>query len=247
MQERAPLVCVHGAGAGGWEWAIWARVFAARGHAVIAPDLMPAAAGLAATRFADYRAQVVDWCAGAGAAPILAGASLGGLLALSVAAQMQPAALVLINPLPPAGLLARPLRRRQARHAEHERPGRIVPWGRSRSLGGTRRALEGCDDAACLYALRRWRDESGAVVAEARDGIAIEPPRCPILVLSGGRDEEVPPSVGRALATRLGADFGCPPEAGHVDPLLGRIAADCAERVAAWLSLRLDLPARASG
>lgn len=240
MQERAPLVCVHGAGAGGWEWAIWARVFAARGHAAIAPDLMPAAAGLAATHFADYRAQVVNWCAGAGAAPILAGASLGGLLALSAAAEVRPAALVLINPLPPAGVLARPLRRAAARHAEHERSGAIVPWGRSRSLGGTRRALAGCDDAACLYAFRRWRDESGAVLAEVRGGIPVEPPRCPTLVLSGGRDEEVPPSVGRALATRLGADFASLPDVGHVDPLLGRVAADCAERVAAWLSLRLD-------
>ncbi|HUD43118.1 MAG TPA: alpha/beta fold hydrolase [Dokdonella sp.] len=239
MQERTPLVCVHGAGAGGWEWAIWARVFAARGRAVIAPDLMPADAGLAATHFADYRAQVVHWCGAAGAAPILAGASLGGLLALSAAAQLRPAALVLVNPLPPAGVLARPLRR-AAGHVQRERPGAIVPWGRSRSLGGTRRALEGCDDAACLYAYRRWRDESGTVLAEARDGVAVEPPRCPILVLSGGRDQEVPPSVGRALATRLGADFVCTPAAGHVDPLLGRIAAGCAERVAAWLSLRLD-------
>ncbi len=243
MQERAPLVCVHGAGAGGWEWAIWARVFAARGHAAIAPDLMPVAAGLAATHFSDYRAQVLEWCAGAGAAPILAGASLGGLLALSAAADVRPAALVLVNPLPPAGVLARPLRRATARHAEHERPGAIVPWGRSRSLGGTRRALEGCDDAACLYAFRRWRDESGTVVAEARAGIAVEAPRCQVLVISGGRDQEVPPSVGRALATRLGADFIGLPDAGHVDPLLGRVAADCAERAAAWLSLRLDTAA----
>lgn len=238
MQERSPLVCVHGAGAGGWEWAIWARVFAARGHAVVAPDLMPAAAGLAATRFADYRDQVLDWCAAAGAAPILAGASLGGLLALSAAAQVQPAALVLVNPLPPAGVLARPLR---------ERPGAIVPWGSARSLGSTRRALEGCDDAACLYAFRRWRDESGAVLADARAGIAVETPRCPILVLCGARDREVPPSIGRALATRLGADFVCPPDVGHVDPLLGRVAADCAERAATWLSLRLPraAPSRA--
>ncbi|ANB18729.1 alpha/beta fold hydrolase [Dokdonella koreensis] len=234
MQESAPpLVCVHGAGAGGWEWAIWARVFTARGHAVIAPDLMPAGDGLAATRLADYRAQVVAWCEAAGTAPILAGASLGGLLALAAAAQVRPAALILVNPLPPAGILARPL---------HAPPGPIVPWGSERSLAGTRRALQGCDDAACLYAYRRWRDESGAVIAEARAGVAVEPPRCPVLVLCGALDTDVPPSVGRALATRIGADFVCPPDIGHVDPLLGRAAAGCAERAAAWLSLRLPAP-----
>ena len=44
--EGPPLVFVHGAGGGGWEWAVWARVFAAAGIAVAAPDLRPAAAGL---------------------------------------------------------------------------------------------------------------------------------------------------------------------------------------------------------
>ena len=32
MRDRAPVaVCVHGAGGGGWEWAIWSRVLSARG------------------------------------------------------------------------------------------------------------------------------------------------------------------------------------------------------------------------
>ena len=30
-------VFVHGAGGGGWEWGVWARVFAAEGWAVLAP------------------------------------------------------------------------------------------------------------------------------------------------------------------------------------------------------------------
>ena len=34
-------VFVHGAGGGGWEWAIWQRVFAAHGWRSVARDLLP--------------------------------------------------------------------------------------------------------------------------------------------------------------------------------------------------------------
>ena len=79
-----------------------------------APDLVPAASGLASTRFEDYRSQVIAWSRdpqerGSGCPRVLVGASLGGLLALSVAAEIEAAALVLVNPMPPAGIIARPL------------------------------------------------------------------------------------------------------------------------------------------
>jgi pimeloyl-ACP methyl ester carboxylesterase len=139
MRERAPVaVCVHGAGGGGWEWAIWARVFAARGWRVVAPDLLPVAEGLAATALADYRAQVLAWCAQASTPPVLIGASLGGLLALSVAAQANESALVLVNPLPPWGLPA----------GAPAPP--IVRWGSARRFASTRRAMPDADDAARL-------------------------------------------------------------------------------------------------
>ncbi|MGH8171584.1 MAG: alpha/beta hydrolase [Rhodanobacteraceae bacterium] len=229
---RRPVtaVCVHGAGGGGWEWGIWARVLVVRGFGVAAPDLMPAASGIAATTFADYRAQVAAWSGGAGEGVVLIGASLGGLLALSVAHDVQPAALVLINPIPPAGVLSRPL---------HEPSPAIVPWARERSLASTRRAMPDADDAACLYALRRWRDESGAVLNEARQGVAVEIPRCPTLVLCSERDTDVPPASSRALALRLSADFRSLPGASHLGPLLGRDAADVCAQVAGWLKERV--------
>jgi alpha-beta hydrolase superfamily lysophospholipase len=228
-KSPATIVCVHGAGGGGWEWGIWARVLTVRGYGVIAPDLMPSSAGIAHTSFLDYRAQVLDWCAGAGSDIVLAGASLGGLLALAAAPRARPAALVLVNPLPPAGVLARPL---------HEACPPVVPWGRERSLATTRRAMPDADDAARLHAFRRWRDESGTVLNEARDGIAVEAPRCPILLLGSERDADVPLPVARALATRLAADFHAIPGASHVGPLLGWSAARTAEQVAQWLSAR---------
>ena len=227
--RQATVVCVHGAGGGGWEWGVWARVLAVRGFDVIAPDLHAAEGGIAATTFADYRAQVVSWCGGAGTDIVLIGASLGGLLALAAAHEARPSALVLVNPLPPAGVLSRPL---------HEAWPDVVPWASERSLASTRRSMPDADDAACLYALRRWRDESGRALNEARDGIAVELPRCPVLLMASELDAEVPAAAARSLAVRLAADFQSVPRASHVGPLLGRAAADVAARAADWLRER---------
>lgn len=235
-------LCVHGAGAGGWEWGIWARVFAARGLRVHAPDLAPAAAGLSATRLDDYRAQVLDWAtrlAGeSGRPPILVGASLGGLLALSVAASVNAPALVLVNPMPPGGIVSRPL--------GNSYPA-IVRWGSERSVAGTRRAMPDADDAACLFAFRRWRDESGLALEQARIGMGVDPPRCRLLVLASELDADVPMVVSRALAMRHAGDFEQLAGCGHVEPLLGARAAQIAARAADWvLSACATLPVRAA-
>ncbi|HEY0233170.1 MAG TPA: alpha/beta hydrolase family protein [Dokdonella sp.] len=220
----ATVVCVHGAGGGGWEWAIWARVLAARGFAVIAPDLQPVAAGIEATRLADYSAQVLQWCRGVDAPVVLVGASLGGRLALLTARAAGASALVLVNPLPPEGLAG----------PHPPRPPR-VPWGRERSLARTRRALPDADAAARLYAFRRWRDESGAALDEACAGFPLEPQACPVLLLASECDDDVPAASSRALAAALAADFELLTAATHVGPLLGRSAAATAERVARWI------------
>src|SRR5262249_28078861 len=148
-----------------------------------APDLLPAPRGLAATRIDDYLEQVIAWCAPPRGATVLVGASLGGLLALLAAAPVAPAALVLVNPLPPAGIAPRPPPR--------DDPD-VVPWGSARSLAGTVRAMPDADAAARLFAWRRWRDESGAVLRAALAGVAAPPPRCPLLVVASEQDRAVP-------------------------------------------------------
>jgi pimeloyl-ACP methyl ester carboxylesterase len=226
--ERVPartVVCVHGAGGGGWEWGIWARSFAVSGRGVLAPDLMPAAGGLAATHLADYRAQVAAWCHASRAGAVdLIGASLGGLLALIVAREVHARSLVLVNPMPPAGLPA-PTAQSPA----------VIRWRSGASLHGTRCAMPDADHASCAYAFRRWRDESGAVLDEARAGLVVDPPGCPVLVIASEHDLDVPPESSRALAAMLGADFECIAGASHVGPLLGHCAARTAARVADWL------------
>lgn len=229
-------LAVHGAGAGGWEWLIWQRLWQALGARFQAPDLQPARAGLARTSLADYCAQIAEQ-AQTGTAPVLLGASLGGLVALEVATRMAVPALILVNPLPPAGIASRPRAR--------EYRGDIVPWGRQASLDGTRRALPDADDAAALYALRRWRDESAAVLIEAGQH-ACALPGCPVLVIAGADDTDIAPAASQALALRLGADFRCLEACSHVGPLLGRRAAAIAEDAAGWLAGIVAKPSQVS-
>lgn len=223
--SQPTTIFVHGAGGGRWEWTIWERVFAARGSRVLAPDLQPARGGLAATHIEDYAGQVVGWCADAQRPLLFVGASLGGLLALMAAPIAAPVAIVLVNPLPPMGITPRPTPRE---HVD------IVPWGTRRTLRGTRRALPDADDGACLFAFRRWRDESAAVLRAASEGIAIETPRCPVLIFASEHDDDVPQASGRALADYLGAQFRLITGASHVGPLLGRHAARIAEEAWQW-------------
>jgi esterase/lipase len=223
-------VFVHGAGGGGWEWGIWARCFTAAGFGVVAPDLRASDAGLARTSLHDYSAQVAGWLGSAregGALEIvLVGASLGGLLALANAASAQ--ALVLVNPMPPAGLPS----------------GGIIPdvvaWGRDASLAGTRRALPDADELAALHAFRRWRDESGLALRQARAGWSLPAPACPVLVMGSSRDTEVPVATSRVLAVSLGAAWMELPGS-HVGPLLGRQAAEAARLAVEWLNIRAVL------
>lgn len=214
---------VHGAGGGAWEWNIWMHVFGASGWRCEALDLQPADAGLPATTLADYVAQVEQALLGDRSPTFLVGASLGGLLALRCAALAT--ALVLINPLPP---------RPWQLGSEKIWP-EIVPWRRARSLEGTRRAMAEADDAACLYAFRRWRDESGRALNEAHAGIEVAAPSVDCLVMASIDDTDVPHARSVALAEGYGASLLHLP-GGHLAPLLGRGAAAVATQAVAWLN-----------
>lgn len=223
----ASALLIHGAGGGGWEWAIWRGVLEAAGMVAAAPDLQPARAGLAATRLRDYIAQMLAVQSQLPRPRAVIGASLGGLIAMRLAADAD--ALVLVNPLPP-----RPWHRQLP---PREWPD-VVPWHRDARLASTRRALADADDASALSAFRRWRDESGAVMREAAAGVSVERPPGPVLCVASGCDEDVPPEVARELARRWAAHLIESPDAGHVGPLLGRQAARLATEASAWLSAR---------
>lgn len=225
---RRSALLIHGAGGGGWEWRAWARVLRTRGFDVHAPDLVPITAGLAATGFADYRDQVLGYGRELPGPLLLAGASLGGLLALASAAELHPAALVLVNPVPPAGIPGWPPARR-------DWPG-VVSWGDSGDFESTLRSMPDADHATRILAYRRWRNESGRVMAAVHDGIEVKPAGVPALVIASATDTDVPPAVSRALADRLHADFHQVPGSSHLGPILGDSATRCAVLVTDWFS-----------
>ncbi|HEY5803012.1 MAG TPA: alpha/beta fold hydrolase [Lysobacter sp.] len=218
-------VLVHGAGGGGWEWDIWRGVLEAHGIACACIDLEPALAGLAATGFNDYRNQVMAAMDALPRTRALVGASLGGLLAAACVGSAD--ALVLVNPLPPApwsGVIA-----------PRQWPD-VVPWRRDARLASTRRSLSDADDATALFAFRRWRDESGAVLRQAQSGVEVARPDCPVLCIASERDDEVPATATVELAAAWNASLVHLPGASHVGPLLGRNAADVAAQVVAWFA-----------
>lgn len=224
---RLHALLLHGAGGGAWEWNRWREVFDAWGVAAHAIDLQPAAAGLAATRLDDYRAQAHAALRALPRPRVAIGASLGGLLATACADEAD--AVALVNPIPPAPWV-------------HALPPRewpdVVPWRREARLAATRRALPDADDATALFAFRHWRDESGAVLREASAGVAMERPRCPVLCVVSDADEDVPPAIGARFANDWRAGFIRVPGS-HVGPLLGRDAHRCAQLALDWLHLRL--------
>jgi pimeloyl-ACP methyl ester carboxylesterase len=218
---------IHGAGGGAWEWHVWSRVFAAAGHAVTVPDLKPAASGLESTRWSDYLDQMQREAERLSAPRVLVGASLGGLLALAVAGRIECHALILINPLPPLP---------EALDLPGQEPAAtIVPWAAEASLAGTRRAVPEADAASARFAFRRWRDEAGAVLNQARAGIPCDMPAGPVLVLASEADDDVPVALSQRLAQRLRASL-CRTRGSHVAPLIGPEAATLAASAVQWLN-----------
>jgi len=228
-RERKVAVFVHGAGGGGWEWNSWTPVFEKAGWQCIAEDLVPVKQGVAKTTFHDYLSQVEHW--GDDARPgklVLIGASMGGILALKASERLKPDALVLVNSVGPAGIDKRP--------AKTYPP--IIEWTKG-TLKETQDSMPESDEATIQFAFHHWRDESGAVLTEIRKGIRVKPPQCPLLVVLGGKDTDVPNEVGQTMAKTYRGELKVYPDMSHVGPLLGTKGPDVAADVLAWLDLKI--------
>ena len=227
---RLSVLLVHGAGGGAWEWSVWGAVLQAHGLQAQAIDLQPMTAGLSSTALRHYELQVRVALQRLPHPRVVAGASLGGLLAAMCADQAD--ALVLVNPLPPS-----PWQNALARRAWDE----VVGWRRDARLASTRAAMMDADEASALFSFRHWRDESGKVMGEALAGVDVPIPSCPALFVISSQDEDVPPPIICAWAKAWQASTLETLATSHVGPLLGRDAGRTAREAVAWLN-RLDLP-----
>lgn len=216
---------IHGAGGGAWEWSRWCGVLKAHAIAAQVLELRPATQGLADTALQDYAAQVRAALQGLQRPRVLAGASLGGLLAAMCASEAD--ALVLVNPLPPA-----PWHRRLPERSWDP----VVSWQRNARLYSTRQAMQDADDASALWAFRHWRDESGQALSQAYAGVEVAKPDCPALFVASRQDEDVPPEIIFEWAQVWQADRLETLANSHVGPLLGRQAQAIATQAVAWLN-----------
>lgn len=229
LAPKATVVMIHGAGGGGWEYDLWKPVFERAGYRVVARDLMPVGS-LAQTRFEDYLRQVQFWRPPTGKV-ILVGASMGGILALKAAEGETPAAIVLVNGVPPIGIVKRPTKPSPP----------VVRWANG-PLKDTEDSMPDSDRKTILWAWKRWRDESGAVLNEIRVGVPAKKPTAPTLVVIGDKDDTIPPAMSRQVATWASADVHSYRGMSHVGPLMSTRAREVAGKVVAWLDRKLKAP-----
>lgn len=218
MSAASPLLLIHGMCQTG---AALERLHAAlsrQGHRCTTLTLPAHAQGDAAAvgrlSLADYRAHLERQLAQLTPAvpPVLVGHSMGGLLALQLAARTPVRALVLLTPAPPAGvvppsattlalsvsvLLQDPLLRhgylpRYAAFCHTALAG--VPRGRQRAM---HRALVPESSRAVLE-MGLWPADLGEAARVDFTHI-----RCPSYLVSGGRDRLVPPGTVKRLAALL--------------------------------------------
>jgi pimeloyl-ACP methyl ester carboxylesterase len=249
-----PLLLVHGYGGAAWNFTELAPRLT--GRRLVIPDLpghgasgpLPAVRTLSG--FADVLAEL---CATEGLAQLdVVGHSLGGVVALRLAerhpelvrrlvlaaaagisssTRIGEALITLAGILKPARLAGR----RVDRIAASPRLRRLVfaPFEVSNSETLSERAVHGFLRAATLHT-----DALSAGLALSADDprVGLEHVRCPVLVLWGGRDRQVPLEDGFEYARRLRAPIRVIADCGHL--LVGERPDACASAIEEFLETR---------
>lgn len=240
--EGPPLLLLHGFGGAAWNFSELVPLLS--GRRLILPDLpghgastpLPAASIAA---FADVVAELLD-----GPADVL-GHSMGGVVALRLA-ERHPSLVRRLVLAAPAGIssstrlaevliglagVVKPARiagRRVDRIARSPRLRRLVfgPLEVSNADLLSERAVHGFLRGAALHT-----DALSAGLALAADDprVDLERVRCPVLVLFGGRDRQVPLDDGFEYARRLRAPLRVIADCGHL--LIGERPDACARAV----------------
>ncbi len=228
-----PVVLIHGMWCHGEMLAPLDALFSARTYQCHRPTLPAHAAGpgqaeaVASLSIRDYLQALKDYIAAQNFSqpPVLVGHSMGGLLAQLLASQMPVAALVLLTPAAPRGINAVVPRSFWAFLPVFCRLGF---WKRAHKLSAerTRRcAVNGLHATQQEKIINSLVFESGRMLAEIafwwadrRHSTRVEPTavKCPVYVVSGGRDWLTPASVVKKVAARYAnATHRHWPERGH--------------------------------
>lgn len=245
-RSRAPLLFVHGAFAGAWCWdAHFLPYFAGHGYPAYAVSLRghggsDGAATLALASIDDYVADVLLAAQHLGAAPVLIGHSMGGIVVQRVLRRLEVAGAVLMAPVPPQGLAGSAFLL-AAQDPELFREIGLIQYAHPAyaTLAGLKKAMFSAsigDDEALAY-FKRMQQESQRALFDLSwpqyfwIGAAGD---LPVKVMGAELDAFFPPYMIRETGRVYGAEPDIIPDMAHammLEPHWERAA----ERMLAWL------------
>jgi non-heme chloroperoxidase len=212
-----PVVMIHGAFVGGWYFRWLKPYFTERGHVCYAPDLRHhdhdrrAPPELASVGLADYRADLIELIDSLDEQPIIIGHSMGGLLAQQLAAEDRAAALVLLAPSAPWGILPGSVSEIGAAYQllhQGDYWNRILLPDRNIAAAV---ALDRVRPDVREAALELMRPESGLAVFQTihwgmdvamASAVDHRKVTCPVLCIAGKADQIVSPGTVRSVANK---------------------------------------------
>ena len=239
---RPPLLFVHGAFSQAAHFHPWLGYFRESGYRATAMSLPGHAPhdaeALRRLTLADYTGAVATAVRGFDRPPVVVGHSMGGTLAMRVAADEQVAGLVVIAAPAPGGL---PVRLGVLGHALPFIP-RVLAGLPVMPQPQSVRALVTHDLSAAESdeIIAEGAMESGRVLrrlAFRGSGVALKRIRCPMLCLGAGDDRVVPLSAASRIAEVTGTELVIFPGHGHW-LIAGSLTGSVAATVRDWLERR---------
>ncbi len=228
--RRPPLVLVHGAANSSGVWRFWQQVLAERAWSSHAVDLRghgDSEGSVDGTTMADYADDVSSVVEGLPDAPVVAGWSMGGLVAMIVAARGLARACVALAPSAPAATRDDGVGIRPGVFGAEE-------YGITNRDPAEQPAMPDLDIEERRVAIESLSPESRTARDDRKAGIVIASLPCPLLLVTGSEDRDWPRSAYAGM--HLPADYIEAPGASHWGLVLNRrVLPDLAMRVTGWL------------
>jgi pimeloyl-ACP methyl ester carboxylesterase len=189
MPDHPPLILIHGSANSAAVWKFWQQALAEQGWPSYAIDLrghgQSGLRELSHTSMQDYAADVTVLVTQCRQAPVLIGWSMGGLVALMVAATGVAGACVGLAPSTPARQLNTSVELRTGEFGGEE-------YGITSRDPDEQPAMPDLDREERMIALASIGRESRLARDERQRGIIIEALPCPLLIVTGTRDRAWP-------------------------------------------------------
>jgi len=189
VPDHPPVILIHGSANSAAVWTFWQQELAAHGWPSYAIDLrghgQSGPQDLSHTSMHDYAADVAVLATQCRQAPVLIGWSMGGLVALMVAATGVACACVGLAPSTPARQLDTSVPLRTGEFGGEE-------YGIASHDPAEQPAMPDLDREERLIALASLGRESRLARDERQRGIVIEALSCPLLIVTGTRDRAWP-------------------------------------------------------